>query len=160
MIAVGGFDENFKRQEDVELGFRLSQNGLGFRFESRADGYHRPIRTYDSWLKTPYLYGVRDVQMARDKGEKSSIELAQKHYTERNLVTRICARVFVGRPILEPLLFIILRPAPIALDKIGLRRVGIGVLSLLFNLLYLQGMAKEIGGAGKMWRLLSVGASA
>ena len=155
MLAVGGFDEKFKRQEDVELGFRLAQHGLGFRFESRADGYHRPIRTYESWLNTPYLYGVRDVQMARDKGEKTAIELAQKHYGERNVVTRIMARIFVGRLILEPCLFGLLRPAPLILDRIGLRKIGTGVLSLLFNLLYLQGMAREIGGARKMWRLLS-----
>ena len=93
--------------------------------------------------------------MSRDKGEKSAMELAKENFSSRNPVTRLMAKIFVGRPILEPALFAILKPLPLFLDKIGLRKVGIAVLSLLFNLLYLQGMAKEMGGAGKMWKSLS-----
>jgi glycosyltransferase involved in cell wall biosynthesis len=154
LIQAGGFDEKFKRQEDVELGFRLEALGLHFRFEYRADGYHRPERSYDSWYDTPYLYGVRDVQMARDKGQEQAFVLARKHYGERNLLTRVLAKTCVGKPGVEGLLFGILRPAGPAIDRLGLRRVALVVLSLTFNLRYLQGMAKEIGGARRMWASL------
>jgi glycosyltransferase involved in cell wall biosynthesis len=156
LIEVGGFDVSFKRQEDVELGFRLAAHGLHFLFEGDADGYHRPVRTYESWYNTPYLYGVRDVEMARDKGQDQAFELARKHYGERNRITRLLARIFVGKPALEALLFGILKPAPLVLDKIGLRKPALGLCSLLFNLRYLQGMATEIGGARRMWQMMAV----
>ena len=157
LLTAGGFDENFKRQEDVELGFRLASLGMHFQFVPEADGIHRPTRSYDSWLSSPYLYGIRDVQMARDKGEMRSMELARKHYRLRNMVTRILARTCIGRPMLEPALFASLTPLPLALDRIGQRRSALTACSLLFNLLYLRGMAGEFGGAAAMWRELGMG---
>jgi len=154
LIEVGGFDENFKRQEDVELGFRLATLGLGFRFEPGADGYHRPERTFESWYTTPYLYGIRDVQMARDKGQQQALILARKHYRQRSRLTRMLAKLSIGRRILEPLVFGILKPGISLTDRIGLRRLSLLLCSLTFNLRYLQGMAREMGGARRMWETI------
>jgi GT2 family glycosyltransferase len=155
LIACGGFDEKFKRQEDVELGYRLEKLGLHFRFEGEADGYHRPVRTYESWYTTPYLYGVRDVQMAKEKGQEQALILARKHYRERNRLTRLLAKLCIGRPGLEPLTFGVLKPAIPLTDRIGLRKLSLALCSLTFNLRYLQGMAKEMGGAKTMWEALA-----
>lgn len=154
LIEVGGFDENFKRQEDVELGFRLASLGLEFRFEPTADGYHRPERTFESWYTTPYLYGIRDVQMARDKGQEQALALARKHYRQRSLLTRMLAKVSIGRRVLEPLVFGLLKPGIPLTDRIGLRRLSLLLCSLTFNLRYLQGMAQEMGGARRMWEII------
>ena len=155
LIGCGGFDETFKRQEDVELGYRLEKLGLHFRFEGAADAFHRPVRTYESWYTTPYLYGVRDVQMAKEKGQQQALILARKHYRERNCLTRLLAKLCIGRPGLEPLTFGVLKPAIPLTDRIGLRTVSLALCSLTFNLRYLQGMAKEMGGARSMWEALA-----
>jgi len=155
LIQIGGFDEKFKRQEDVELGFRLEAIGLRFEFDAAADGIHRPERSFESWYTTPYLYGIRDVQMLRDKGQDQAMDLARKHYRQRSLLTRVVARGFIGRPILEPLLFGIIRPGIVMFDRIRLRPAALILCSLVFNLRYLQGMAHEMGGARSMWSAIA-----
>ena len=56
--AVGGFDEKFLRQEDVELAVRLEETcGVHFHYEAEAAGIHRPHRTWENWLKVPFSYG-------------------------------------------------------------------------------------------------------
>jgi glycosyltransferase involved in cell wall biosynthesis len=150
ILAVGGFDVRFTRQEDVELGFRLAQNGLQFDFTPRAIGYHRPTRPFASWYKTPYEYGRRDVQMARDIGEERAIELARRHFGERNRLTQLLAKFTTGVPILEEVPLALGRAAV----KIGGRKIALVACSLLFNLRYLQGMCKELGGRKALWKAL------
>jgi GT2 family glycosyltransferase len=151
LLEAGGFDEKFKRQEDVELGFRLAALGLRFRLDLRANGYHRPERTFESWYTTPYLYGIRDVQMARDKGQAQALALARKHYRERNRLTRLMAKLCIGRRGVELATLGLLKRAVPLMDRIGLRRAALTLCSLTFNLRYLQGMAEEMGGARAMW---------
>ena len=150
LLKVGGFNEAFTRQEDVELGFRLEQCGLHFRFSAAANGIHRPTRTFASWYKTPFEYGRRDVQMARDGGEARAMELARENYATRNRVTKLLARLSIGVPVLEPMIFVLLRGAV----QVGGQRIALGACSLLFNLRYLQGMCQEMGGRQQMWRAL------
>ena len=134
----------------VELD-RLAKLGVTFRFEPLADGFHRPERTFESWYTTPYLYGERDVQMARDKGQAEALALARKHYFERNRITRWVAKLCIGKPGLERSIFGLLKPGISVTDKIGLRSLSMALCSLTFNLRYLQGMAKEMGGSRRMW---------
>lgn len=152
LLAVGGFNEKFTRQEDVELGFRLSRLGLQFRYNARADGIHRPTRSFESWYRTPYEYGRRDVQMAREGGEDRAIALARKHFAERNRVTKIAARFCIGRPVAETAVLAAGRSAV----KFGGRRIALASCSLLFNLRYLQGMCHELGGRRLLWEALKV----
>jgi glycosyltransferase involved in cell wall biosynthesis len=151
LLAVGGFNTQFTRQEDVELGFRLAQRGLCFRFNPEADGIHRPTRTFASWYKTPYEYGRRDVQMARDNGEAQALALARKHFQERNQLTRLAARLCIGIPFLEE--------AALACGRLGVRfggrRAALAACSLLFNLRYLQGMCRELGGRRVLWQAIA-----
>ncbi|MCS6776837.1 MAG: glycosyltransferase family A protein [Chloroherpetonaceae bacterium] len=150
LLAVGGFDVRFTRQEDVELGFRLAQRGLRFDFNPRAIGYHRPTRPFASWYRTPFEYGRRDVQMARELGEERAMELARRHFRERNLLTQWLARMTTGVPILEEVPLLIGRAAV----RWGGRRVALVACSLLFNLRYLQGMCRELGGRRQLWKAL------
>jgi glycosyltransferase involved in cell wall biosynthesis len=151
LLAVGGFNEGFTRQEDVELGFRLERHGLHFRFSRRANGIHRPTRTFESWYKTPYEYGRRDVQMARDGGEERAIALARKHFGERSRFTRMAARLCIGKPVMEAALL----GASRAAVRGGTRGAAIAACSLLFNLRYLQGMCHELGGRQRLWTALA-----
>ena len=150
LLKVGGFNEQFTRQEDVELGFRLAQQGLHFVFSMKAAALHRPTRTFESWYKTPYEYGKRDVQMARDGGEAQAMELARRHFGERNLATRLAARLCIGRPGLESLFL----SAGRAAVHSGGRKIALVSCSLVFNLRYLQGMSHELGGRAKLWQAI------
>jgi glycosyltransferase involved in cell wall biosynthesis len=151
LLAVGGFNVQFTRQEDVELGFRLEKYGLHFQFNARADGIHRPTRTFASWYKTPYEYGRRDVQMSRDMGEGRAITLARRHFRERNRLTQVLARLCIGRGWAEATV--------LAIGRIGAqyagRRLALPICSLLFNLRYLQGMCRELGGREQLWQFMS-----
>ncbi len=147
LLGVGGFNEVFTRQEDVELGFRLAERGLSFRFNAKADGIHRPTRTFASWYKTPYEYGRRDVQIERDGGKKEAMDLARRHYRERNQVTRTLAELCIGRPIPENILLGIFS---FAVQK-SPRSMALKACSILFNLRYLQGMSVELGGRQALW---------
>ena len=147
LIKVGGFNEQFTRQEDVELGFRLAEIGLHFRFENRANGFHRPTRTFESWCKTPFEYGRRDIQMAQDGGEAQVMTLARKHFGERNTITKLLAKTCIGVPVLESGVLAVCRFGVQALP----RKFALGFCSLLFNLRYLQGMCAELGGRKQLW---------
>jgi GT2 family glycosyltransferase len=150
LLAVGGFNEEFTRQEDVELGFRLAKHGLHFQFSMRANGVHRPTRSFESWYRTPYEYGRRDVQMARDGGEERVLALTRKHYRERSRLTRIAARICTGKPAVQSAVLAVGRAGA----QFGSRKVALAACSLLFNLRYLQGMSDELGGRHRLWAAL------
>jgi glycosyltransferase involved in cell wall biosynthesis len=152
LLAAGGFHTGFTRQEDVELGFRLAQQGLAFCFNARADGIHRPTRTFASWYKTPFEYGRRDVQMARDIGEDRALELARRHFSERNRATQLLAKLCIGRPLAETMVLGLGR----GVVRFGGRKLALIACSLLFNLRYLQGMCQELGGRAALWKALEV----
>ena len=154
LLEAGGFDVRYVRQEDVELGMRLAALGMKFRFASRAVGLHRPTRPFRSWYETPYTYGKRDVQIAREKGHLRVIELARQHYSQRSPVTRALAALCVGRRGLEAGLLAALRAGILASDALDVRQAALGFCSILFNLRYLQGMCEELGGRRRMWRVL------
>ena len=151
LLAIGGFNINFTRQEDVELGFRLENYGLHFQFNPCADGIHRPTRTFAAWYKTPFEYGRRDVQMSRDLGEDRALSLARRHFQQRNRLTRSVARLCIGRNLLESIV--------LAAGRVGVlyggRRMALPICSLLFNLRYLQGMCRELGGRDQLWRFIA-----
>lgn len=151
LLAVGGFEEKFTRQEDVELGFRLEKYGLHFRFNAKADAIHRSSRTFASWYKTPFEYGRRDVQMARDMGEKHAMEMARGNFQQRNQITRVLTRLCIGRPGLESAVLWVGQMGAQHLN----RRLAMPVCSILFNLRYMQGMCQELGGRAELWRALS-----
>ena len=70
ILAAGGFDEGFRRAEDVELAYRLANNGLEFVFNIQAAGMHFADRSYRAWLDAAYTYGRNDVIFARDRNQK------------------------------------------------------------------------------------------
>lgn len=82
-LAVGGFDERFARQEDIELGYRLAQMGCRFAFDPDAVVWHDSERSLRSWLRIPAASASFDVLM--DRLDPGSHRLATVH---RNLKSR------------------------------------------------------------------------
>lgn len=150
LLDVGGFNEQFTRQEDVELGFRLERLGMRFAFSAEANGIHRSSRAFASWYKTSFEYGRRDVQMSHEEGGERVLEWAKQNYRERNRLTKMLAKLAIGVPVLEATLFASVR----GLVFYAPRRVALIGCSLLFNLRYLQGMCQELGGRSALWHAL------
>ena len=61
--AAGGFDPSFLRAEDVELGRRLHERGLKFRFNPRARGLHHAERSLPAWEAMHRSYGALEVKI-------------------------------------------------------------------------------------------------
>ena len=153
LIAVGGFDEQFPRQEDVELAVRLEkQCRVHFVYEPNARGIHRPQRRFSSWLAVPFAYGQLDVVRAR-RGDVSW-EVVRHGYHARSRLTRLLARAMIAVPGLGAPLRALLLPA--AKSAYRLRRAGpaFAALSVIYNLRYLEGAGQEIGSRAELRRLL------
>jgi len=153
LLAVGGFDEQFPRQEDVELAVRLGkQCGVQFVYEPDAPGTHRPQRRFASWLAVPFAYGKLDVVRAR-RGDVPW-EVVRSGYHSRSTATRLLARAALAAPPLGRLLRGLLLPAATAAYR--LRRAGpaFGALSVIYNLRYLEGAQAELGSRAALRRVL------
>lgn len=153
LVAVGGFDEQFPRQEDVELAVRLEKRcGVRFVYEPDAPGTHRPQRRFASWLAVPFAYGKLDVVRARH-GD-IPWETVRSGYHSRSAATRLLARAALSAPPLGRQLRGLLLPAAVAAYR--LRRAGpaFGALSVIYNLRYLEGASAELGSQEALSRLL------
>jgi GT2 family glycosyltransferase len=146
LLKAGGFDEHFRRAEDVELAYRLAEAGLRFVFSAQAIGYHYAERSFRSWIDIPYIYGKNDVIFTRDKHQKW---LLPKVYTEfylRNPLIQWLVRICLDRRNISAGISAILKAAAWIGDYIQIERLVQVAYSGLFNLRYYQGIADELGG--------------
>jgi glycosyltransferase involved in cell wall biosynthesis len=157
-LAAGGFDQRFKRAEDVELAYRLRNAGLQFIFQPRAPVLHYAQRSFASWSQAASLYGRYDVVMHRDQGHEA-LACAFVEFHRRNRLTRWLVRLCLGRPLLSRGALAVLGGAAVAADRLRLGRLAGQALSGVFNLRYWQGVSDELGGPGRVWPELARGAS-
>jgi GT2 family glycosyltransferase len=155
LLQAGGFDARFGRAEDVELGYRLRDLGMRFVFDPDARVWHYPDRTFASWCQTPYRYGQSDVAMEREKGHEA-LHLALREFHTRHPLTRLAVRAAVGRRFVAAGAVRALGVAVHAAALFHAPRLASAALSVLFNLLYWQGVADELGtGPRKLWRSIA-----
>lgn len=159
LVASGGFDARFARAEDVELGYRLKDSGMQFVFAPEARVWHFPDRSFAGWRRVPYQYGRADVAMSRIKGHPS-LDLAYREFHRRRALNRLLPQLCVGRPLLCGPIVAGLRAAVRAADAVGVNSVAIASLSALFNILYWQGVADELGDRAEVWRSVESRAAA
>lgn len=153
LLRSGGFDDRFKRAEDVELAFRLWAMGARFHFEPGAEVLHYAARSFASWMRTPYQYGRYDVVMGREKGI-NTFELACSEFERRHVLSQRLTRACVGRPwrrAATRALFL----AAVVTDRVGLEDAASFALSAIFNVEYWQGAADELGGTAAVWRAVA-----
>lgn len=160
LLAVGGFDETFTRQEDVELAARMEREcGVYFRFDPTPDALHRPLRTFASWLRVPNAYGRLDVIRAV-RGD-ASWELIRQSYLARQRATRLLARWTLPVPSLGNALRVVLKAGAqvaYALPFKKTKQAGLGALSVVYNLHYLEGARDELGSWEALHKILNAGA--
>jgi hypothetical protein len=157
-LAVGGFDPEFKRAEDVELAYRMRDAGARFVFCEEAVVMHYASRSFAAWSRTPYQYGRYDVVMHRKGHEALACAAAEFH--TRHYLNQLLAELCVGRkPVLHAAVAA-LRGVAYAAERVGAHRSAILALSGIFNMLYWQGASDEFGGARLVWRAINESADA
>ena len=146
VLAVGGFDERFLREEDVELAHRLTGRGVTFHFLNDAVVHHDPDRTFDVWLKVAFERGRKDLLLEGelDPAERSlAAEWSRRHRLNRMLARWSCGHEDRTRLVVGALRRALAAPSPRA------RRL---LCSALFNVKYWAGVADASGLGPAVWR--------
>jgi GT2 family glycosyltransferase len=145
---AGGFDPSFRRAEDVELAFRLSDLGLDFHFEPSAVGLHYAERPYAAWRRTANEYGHNDIVFARDLGREWLYGFISRTFREQH---RALQRLIIGcahsarrRAVAIRALELLVRPSqPFA--RMRWRQLTRSALSGIYAVEYYGGVADELG---------------
>ncbi|MCA9930924.1 MAG: glycosyltransferase family 2 protein [Anaerolineales bacterium] len=156
LLAVGGFDANFRRAEDVELAYRLADRGLRFFFNADAVGYHYAERSFASWLAIPYVYGRNDVIFTRDKGQSWLLPtIAYEFRHTRNALIKKMTRLCLDHPVRSRLALFGCKYAALLGHYLGDRQLPRMGYSAIFNLRHYQGIADELGGRDQFFALVA-----
>lgn len=149
LVAVGGFDETFKRQEDVQLAERMEREcAIRFVFDPEAGGLHRPERTFQSWLAVPKAYGAWDAE--RIEAGFLTWERVETHAKRRNLATRAFTRGALACPPLLTLATPVVYTCAVGMHRIGARGAALAVLSALYNATYMRSIARALGARDRL----------
>lgn len=144
LVDAGGFDEGFRRAEDVELAYRLAEKGVGFVFNMQAAGMHFAERSYRSWLDAAYTYGRNDVIFTRDRNQKWLLPTVRQEFGERHILVQLLVRVCRGRSRLTQLATSALKLAADGATLLRVRPLERHAYSALFNLQYYNGLFNEL----------------
>ncbi len=150
----GGFNASFKRAEDVELAYRMADDGAMFIYNNQAIGYHYASRSYESWKNTPYAYGRNDVIFNNNHGQSWLVPTIMKEYGGRNALIRFVNRLCLDRSNLSQFVQTLFFTLAQLAYRLGLKSFYIAGFSLIFNIRHYQGMSDELGGRQKFFQLL------
>jgi GT2 family glycosyltransferase len=152
--TMPGFDNSFRRAEDVELGYRLAARGIKFIFYPNAVGYHYAERSFKSWVAIPAAYGKNDVIFALDKGQGWLLPVIFREYHTRHPLIRVMNSVCLGRPAFVTLALELLSISLRLGTLFKLAKLEDLACSGLFNLLYYQGVVDQLGGRNNFFSQL------
>jgi len=96
--AAGGFNTTYARAEDIELGRRLAERGLGFRFNPAARGLHHAERSLESWVAMHRHYGKLEVEIFGGLGEDELVTTLAGNWSRIHSLTRLLVRHCVSHP--------------------------------------------------------------
>jgi GT2 family glycosyltransferase len=145
VLAVGGFDTSYLRGEDVELGYRLHQRGLEFRFNPTARGLHHVERSLEGWVKAHLSYGKIEPELFSRLGDDQDLEVLGANWSRLHPATRWLVERCIDRPsrhaAAASMLQRVLKLQEATQTPIGAQEV----CGALANLLYWRGCADAVG---------------
>lgn len=147
LLAAGGFDETFRRAEDVELAYRLADSGSRFLYVREAVGHHYAQRSYGAWRRAAYAYGRNDVIFARDRGREWILPFMAWKLGAHNPLLRALIVLCI---LIDPLRVgatTLLGWAARILGRVGVRPGAQVALSGVYGIEYHCGAADELGGS-------------
>lgn len=145
VVAAGGFDVTLLRGEDVELGARLQERGLQFRFNPRARTLHHAERSLESWEGAHASYGKAEVAIFGKFGEDNLLETLSGNWGRLNPMTRWFVFGCLGRPLRHSAARLLLRSHLRVAQRVPLPLLSEQVCSVLANLLYWQASSETLG---------------
>jgi GT2 family glycosyltransferase len=154
LVEAGGFDTRFRRAEDVELSYRLDRAGMHFVWNPDAIGHHYADRSFDSWLRTAYDYGVNEVVFGRDQGQDPTLRRVNAEFRGRNRLVRWMAQACVSIPVLESMIQPPLRALAMGGAAVHAQMLSRFAFSALFNVAYYRGLATALGDPGEFRRII------
>lgn len=145
LIEAGLFDVTYLRGEDVELGRRLAQRGLEFRFNPRARGLHHAERSLASWCHAHESYGRLEVEIFREDPTADPVALLAGNWSRLRRPVRGFLRGALAVPGASAGLEKTLRRA-LENERMGrAQRVTGPLCSVLANLLYWRASRDALG---------------
>jgi GT2 family glycosyltransferase len=156
LLEVGGFNPEFRRAEDVEMAYRLQGSGYTFVFAPQARGLHYARRSFASWKSIASAYGRADVMMAKALVQPGILDLIGQEFHWRMTPLKLVAHACISHP---PLLRATVAASGLAARLLSLipgragQRLSGAAYSVIFNLLFWEGVAEEIGH-GAFWDLV------
>ena len=145
-LDAGGFDPTFLRGEDVELAYRLAEDGIEFHFDFDAKSFHYAQRSYQSWLSIPTAYGRNDAVMWRDHGRSWLLPTIRWEMRRRNPLTQIYTEIGLRSEGFARLTTRAALPVVNLAERLGLSAVTGAALSAIYNLSYYRALVEELGG--------------
>ena len=146
--AVGGFDTAFARQEDMELGYRLSELGCRFAFTSAALAWHDASHTLEQWLRIPAASARYDVLMDRLRPGSARLAAVRRDMREQHWLLRF-ARWTVGRSAAARPVERLAIAAGHSLHRVGADRLALPAFSLVWDLEYGRALAAAVQESGR-----------
>lgn len=153
--SYGGFDEAFRRAEDIELAYRLAEGGVEFDFCPDARGYHYAERSFASWCDIAGDYGRYDVIFARYPGREKLGTFLVWAFGQRALALRLLIWVTVSARLARRLTVAAMTLAGRIGERFRAPAVTQAALSVVHSVLYFGAMADELGGATAFRRVMS-----
>jgi glycosyltransferase involved in cell wall biosynthesis len=145
VVAEGGFNVEFLRGEDVELGFRLHLRGLKFLFNPRAQGFHHAERSLDSWMHAHESYGRLEVDVFKRNGEEELVAVLGANWRRLHPATRLLVKQCLSRPLPYAATIRALKGVLQAEKKLGRSVLAPRACGVLANLLYWQASVTALG---------------
>ena len=133
---AGGFNPDFLRAEDVELGYRLHKRGLKFRFNPRARGLHHAERSLGSWELMHQKYGELEVRIFGMWEEGALINILASNWTRLHPATRWLVRGSLVNPLYHRALVSMMRGYLEAEAKLNRPVLSGKICSAFANVIY------------------------
>lgn len=144
LVDSNGFDERFRRAEDVELAFRLDDTGVEFHFHPDAKGYHYAERGFEPWCDIAYAYGRNDVIFGRQPGRAWLLPFIATTFAKHHVVIRVVTRACVQSPRLASVVVAGLKRLVRFEAERPRQFVSRAALSIIYSIRYHQGVADEL----------------
>jgi GT2 family glycosyltransferase len=152
--AHGGFDETFRRAEDIELAYRLADDGVEFHYCAEARGYHYAERSFAAWCGIASEYGRNDIVFARYPGRDDLGPFLVWTFGQRARPLQILNLVTVSYPAMRRAIVASMTIAGRLAELVRVPIVTRAALSVIYSVLYFGGMADELGGATQFRRFM------
>jgi GT2 family glycosyltransferase len=134
-LEAGGFNESFKRAEDIELAYRMWQLGCTFVFTPGATGWHYADRSLASWRAIPGQYARFDREIDALHTELGWLATVTDERRRRHPATRLALQA-LRRARLERVGASAALATGRALSVTRAYRAGTSLLSLAYELEY------------------------